>query len=528
MLFILAGSIVQPLGPAVVMSSIRGASSFGVSTLDKQQQRVRSYTDEGNSLSSLGARSYDVKPNSRRSLIHTPFHVSGEVIGSSSFRRLSFKSNPAPVNTRESSNRGESSVASRLPALRSRATTWDSSMGRLSPIPGRAKSMESTESSDTSRPASTLTTSMPSSSITNSLMLEKLEECGSEDSKLSFDSKEEMKEKGNDSLDCEVCTPKSQAEAKCSDLKSRKFVTFQEHIDDVDDEHEPEQTMFPHSLPQWVVSGEDDEIFQSESQSSNRTVSNSPQQPSAWSKINPLRDLSWSLAGSCIVRTAPCFWCSKKLGLNATDREILLRMNMLCLFFCIVQAGVGGYLFSTNFIGHYNGADDDPFINGVLWSLQLFVYFLSIVSAILGITCLFARRWLRDVNLVGSVRFMWLLLWVLPLQIYFMIGLFDYYNVNTVYTKHWWDNPINEYSREIFCKPPQTANNQCIVPIDGGGEYNSEEEWCIAKYNATNCTQIRDDAQAKYIQATRIFYTADGIWACCLVVLIWFTLCIRE
>lgn len=512
----------------MMSSSIRGASSFGVSALDKQQQRVRSYTDEG-SLSSLGTRSYDVKPNSRRSLIHTPF--SGEVIGSSSFRRLSFKSNAAPGNTREMSNQGELSVASRLPALRSRATTWDSSMGRLSPIPGRAKSIESTESSDTSRPASTLTTSLPSSSITNSLMLEKLElilsdESGSEGSKQSFDSTEELKEKEN-SRDSEVCTPKSQTEVTNSDLKSQKIVTFQEHID-VDSEYESEQTKFPHSLPRWVVSDEEDELVQSASQSSNRTVTNSHQQPSAWSKFNPLRDLSWSLAGSCIVRTAPCFWCSKKLGLNGTDREILLRMNMLCLFFCIVQAGVGGYSFFTNFIGHYNGADDGPFINGVLWSLQLFVYFLSIVSTILGITCLFARRWLRDVNLVGSVRFMWTLLWVLPLQIYFMIGLFDYYNVNIVYTKHWWDNPINEYSREIFCKPPQTANYQCIVPIEGGDKYNSEEEWCLAKYNATNCSQIRDDAQAKYIQATRIFYTTDGIWACCLVVLIWFTLCIRE
>jgi hypothetical protein len=349
-------------------------------------------------------------------------------------------------------------------------------------------------------------------------MLERLEiilsdESGSEDSKQSFDSTEDLKEKEN-SRDSEVCTPTGQTEVTHKDMKSRKIVTFQESID-VDSEHE---TKFPHSLPQWVVSGEEDEIFQSASQLSSRTVSNSPPQSSVWSKINPCRDLpSWSLAGSCIVRTAPCFWCSKKLGLNATDREILLRMNMLCLFFCIVQAGVGGYLFFTNFIGYYNGGDDSPFINGVLWSLQLFVYFLSIVSAILGITCLFARRWLRDVNLVGSVRFMWTL-----------IGLFDYYNVQIVYTKHWWDNSLNEYSREIFCKPPQTANNQCIVPIEGGGEYNSEEEWCLDKYNATNCTQIRDDAQAKYLQATRIFFTADGIWACCLVVLIWFTLCIRE
>jgi hypothetical protein len=85
-----------------------------------------------------------------------------------------------------------------------------------------------------------------------------------------------------------------------------------------------------------------------------------------------------------------------------------------------------------------------------------------------------------------------------------------------------------KFSRELFCEPPGTAQHQCMVPISGGTSFNTEEEWCLAKYNATNCEEIRDDAQAKYNTFSRLFYTSNGIWACFLVVLIWCTLCILQ
>ena len=127
-----------------------------------------------------------------------------------------------------------------------------------------------------------------------------------------------------------------------------------------------------------------------------------------------------------------------------------------------------------------------------------------------------------------SVRYMWALLWLLPLEIFFMIGLFDYYKVNEVYTKHWWENPSMKFSRELFCEPPGTAQNQCMVPIEGGNGYATEQDWCLKNYNATNCTQIRDDAQARYNRFSRVFYTSYGIWACFLLALMWCTLCVLQ
>ena len=87
-------------------------------------------------------------------------------------------------------------------------------------------------------------------------------------------------------------------------------------------------------------------------------------------------------------------------------------------------------------------------------------------------------------------------------------------------------------SREITC-PPGTANDECAVPILGGAEYATEEAWCRGEYNVTKanetyCGDIRDEAQANYNVGSRFFYTAAGIWALVLVVLIWVTLSVLQ
>jgi hypothetical protein len=79
----------------------------------------------------------------------------------------------------------------------------------------------------------------------------------------------------------------------------------------------------------------------------------------------------------------------------------------------------------------------------------------------------------------------------------------------------------------MFCHPG-TANAQCKVPILGGIDYPTEQKWCMDIFNSTNCTEIRDDAQGKYVVSSQILYTSIGIWACCLALLLWLTLCILQ
>lgn len=88
----------------------------------------------------------------------------------------------------------------------------------------------------------------------------------------------------------------------------------------------------------------------------------------------------------------------------------------------------------------------------------------------------------------------------------------------------------------------------------GGADYDTEEEWCIAKYNQTNCEEIRQSAQQKWntwgrtvslkglpgeldpnvsdsyhpFGFTPQFYTCNGIWGLFVVVLLWVTLCILQ
>ena len=49
---------------------------------------------------------------------------------------------------------------------------------------------------------------------------------------------------------------------------------------------------------------------------------------------------------------------------------------------------------------------------------------IALPVAVLLIASMLAQRAIRDVNLVGSVRYMWVLLWLLPIQIFCTIGLF--------------------------------------------------------------------------------------------------------
>lgn len=227
-----------------------------------------------------------------------------------------------------------------------------------------------------------------------------------------------------------------------STTKSVAKVTFADDVT-VDDIERPERPSYCAKLPaltQWdEISGEGDESTVGSPPAASLVTGPSRKQshfqrqntPSVMQKLNPFGDLSWSLIGSCVARTAPCFWCSRKFGISSTDRQILLRLNLLCAFFCVIQICLGVFLFllkSTGFVEDdgdesLEGEKDKPLVSLNLWSLGLFVFCLSVVNAVLLISAILAQRAIREVNLVGSVRFMWSLFWLLPIQIFFMFGL---------------------------------------------------------------------------------------------------------
>ena len=50
------------------------------------------------------------------------------------------------------------------------------------------------------------------------------------------------------------------------------------------------------------------------------------------------------------------------------------------------------------------------------------------------------------------------------------------------------------------------------MPIEGGIDYDSEDEWCSDLYNSTGCTEIRDDAQEATTLILMTFYRSLASW----------------
>jgi hypothetical protein len=199
-----------------------------------------------------------------------------------------------------------------------------------------------------------------------------------------------------------------------NDLVTSKSVTFSEDVTELHDNNE----LRPRLL-QWESSNSEEgrsDLFASSSShpGSHTIISRDNSFSREKSKLNPFNNMSYSLIGSCIVRYAPCFWCSKKIGTSPTDREILLRLNLLCIFFCATQFIIGILSFVFRYTGYTKDVDDakkagneeilqiHPFVSIDLWSLQTFLYTLSLLSAVLGLGSMLAQRSIREVNLVGS------------------------------------------------------------------------------------------------------------------------------
>ena len=192
--------------------------------------------------------------------------------------------------------------------------------------------------------------------------------------------------------------------------------------------------------------------------------------------LSHAQKLSWSRVSSAVVRHAPCFWCCfRRSQMGGTDRDTLIKLNYLCAMFALWQFGVGIFIlfvFLSNSIVDRNLNEDLPYsqyameaLTPNLWMMSGSLLALSIVGFFLFCTMIVTVPIIRRVNLVGAIKYMWVLYWILPLQIFLVIALFDYHSVTDVWIKHWWDNPSMAWFRSFFCELG-TANNKCKVSIE--------------------------------------------------------------
>jgi hypothetical protein len=143
----------------------------------------------------------------------------------------------------------------------------------------------------------------------------------------------------------------------------------------------------------------------------------------------------------CVVTRAPCFWgCGFRSQIAPTDKAILGRLNVLVAFFSAGQVGSALFLFCVMFLPNIvdrevvpqsekeaenGGSGIEILVN--IWNINTHVYALGVLASVNLFASIMTIRVIRNVNLVGAIRYLWLLLWMIPFQIYFLIGLFDYF-----------------------------------------------------------------------------------------------------
>lgn len=147
-----------------------------------------------------------------------------------------------------------------------------------------------------------------------------------------------------------------------------------------------------------------------------------------------------------IAKHAPCFWCSREtLSLTTTNKAILMRLGSLCGFFGLLQAGSASFLLvvmlSDTLVNrdaqHVERADNSETVPS-LWNINTIIFLAGFLGTIVFLVMVLARRVFRELDLTGGLRFMWVMLWIIPLEVFATVGMFDYHGVSEVWITHWW------------------------------------------------------------------------------------------
>ena len=158
-----------------------------------------------------------------------------------------------------------------------------------------------------------------------------------------------------------------------------------------------------------------------------------------------------------------------------------------------------------------------------LWNLTGHIYALGMEAVILIGTAVYGQCIMKsDGNIVGAIRYLWALLWLLPFEIFLVIGLFDYHRVVEVWIKHWWTTPSMEWFRELFCADG-TAHEECTAPLI------DSDEWCMELYGQMDyCEQVRKGTETQMKRVSYTYFTMNGVWGLLLCVVMILAMNVQE
>jgi hypothetical protein len=203
------------------------------------------------------------------------------------------------------------------------------------------------------------------------------------------------------------------------------------------------------------------------------------------------------------------------LAFFATVQVTLLTFILLALFAPVVDRQIPFQVGA----GYNKNVSWNESITSTLWNLNGTMCLVGFVGVLILIASIVTWRTVRNVDLIGVMRYLWVLVWLLPFELFCAIGLFDYFEVTAVWIKHWWRSPEMAWFRSRYCVPASTYNSRCTVPLGVNGT-----RWCEVNYQANDCVKIRDAAQASANHGLYFLYYFSGAWAVCMFVLLSLTI----
>jgi len=304
-----------------------------------------------------------------------------------------------------------------------------------------------------------------------------------------------------------------------SDLELYTHSTHQGYDDDDDDfmdglseededEDEHRKKSFRRSSAAYIVQ---------ENISSHRRGKRSIFGGCCWCNFLSLEKPNWNRVSSFVVRNAPCFWCcGERIETSITNRMIVMRLNTLCLIFALFQVASGFFLFYLTCLTNPTRRDilvenrtkywREALIPN-LWTPSGSITLLAVVGLALFITILLSRRSIKQFNLTGSMRYLWTLYWLIPLEIFLVISLVDYHKVTEVWVHFWWPTASLAWFRQIFCYG------------------NTADTICRAKCypDVRSCGKIRSDAMRLMIRSSYVFFYSNAAVGFVLILLVSFS-----
>jgi len=123
-----------------------------------------------------------------------------------------------------------------------------------------------------------------------------------------------------------------------------------------------------------------------------------------------------------VAEWAPCFLCVRMK--YETDRNLLSRLNIVAAFFYFVQIVSAIFFFVVMLdprVVHrtINGEDYVADVNAIInvWGVTSYVALQWVTCCVALLLTILNHRMIRNVDLQGSVRFLWVLLWILPIEV---------------------------------------------------------------------------------------------------------------